>query len=77
MIALVPGAFAFGLFGTGILYLSVRHGFEDPPTALVYLAALTVPGAIASTIRLLGVCLVATSPPPAVAERRPSAVVGV
>jgi len=69
LIALVPGAFAFGLFGTGILYLSVRHGFDDPPMPLVYLAALTVPGAIASTIRLLGVCLVQTAPqPPEAAE---------
>lgn len=75
LITLVPGAFAFGLFGTGILYLSVRHGFEDPPMPLVYLAALTVPAAIASTVRLLGVCLVRTaSPPPASVETRRSAV---
>lgn len=66
MLALVPGAFAFGLFGTGILYLSVRHGFEDPPMPLVYLAALTVPAAIASTIRLLAICLVNTAPRPEV-----------
>ncbi len=73
MIALVPGAFAFGLFGTGILYLSVRHGFENPPMPLVYLAALTVPLAIASTVRLLGICLVktATSAP---VESRPTSV---
>ena len=66
LIALVPGAFAFGLFGTGILYLSVRHGFDDPPMPLVYLAALTVPCAIASTVRLLGICLVRTAPGPEV-----------
>ena len=64
LIALVPGAFAFGLFGTGILYLSVRHGFEDPPMVLVHLAALTVVGGIASTVRLLGICLVQTAPQP-------------
>jgi hypothetical protein len=62
MLGLVPGAFAFGLFGTGILYLSVRHGSQDPSMVLVYLAALTVPLAIASTIRLLGICLVRTAP---------------
>lgn len=76
LIALVPGAFAFGLFGTGILYLSVRHGFDDPSMLVVHLAALTVVGAIASTIRLLGICLVATAPaaPPSPAETRHSSV---
>lgn len=78
LIALVPGAFAFGLFGTGILYLSVRHGFEDPPMLLVHLAALTVVGGIASTVRLLGICLVRTaSPPSPTAETTPSLRVGV
>ncbi|MDS1114797.1 hypothetical protein RD149_13570 [Gordonia westfalica] len=53
LITLVPGAFAMGLFGTGILYLSVRHS-ENPSMILVSLAALTVAGGIAWTIRMLG-----------------------
>ncbi len=59
LIPLIPMAFAAGLFGTGILYLSVRHGIEDPPMLLVHLAALTVVGGIASTVALLGRLLVA------------------
>ncbi|QZT59882.1 hypothetical protein JN084_08650 [Mycolicibacterium austroafricanum] len=58
LIPLVPMAFAAGLFGSGILYLSIRHGIEDPPMWLVHLAALTVVGGIASTIALLGKLLV-------------------
>ncbi|MCV7221711.1 hypothetical protein H7I95_12435 [Mycolicibacterium elephantis] len=59
LIPIVPVAFAAGLFGTGILYLSVRHGIEDPPMWLVHLAALTVVGGIASTVALLAKLLVA------------------
>ncbi len=78
LIALVPSAFALGLFGTGILYLSVRHGFDDPPMLLVHLAALTVVGGIASTVRLLGIALVRTAPRPvAEAEPAPPRRVGV
>ncbi|WP_237160742.1 hypothetical protein [Mycolicibacterium parafortuitum] len=58
LIPLVPMAFAAGLFGSGILYLSVRHGIEDPPMLLVHVAALTVVGGIASTVALLGRLLV-------------------
>jgi hypothetical protein len=58
LIPLVPMAFAGGLFGSGILYLSVRHGWENPPVALTHLAALTVVGGIASTVSLLGKVLV-------------------
>lgn len=58
LIPLVPMAFAAGLFGTGILYLSVRHGIQDPPMWLVSVAALTVVGGIASTVALLGKLLV-------------------
>ncbi|WP_200958720.1 hypothetical protein [Nocardioides sp. Root190] len=54
LITVVPSAFGMGLFGTGILYLSVRHGFEDPPMWLVHLAALTVVGGIALTVRTIG-----------------------
>ncbi|MUL65814.1 hypothetical protein BOO86_15170 [Mycobacterium sp. CBMA 234] len=54
LITVVPGAFAMGLFGTGIVYLSVRHGFQHPPMWLVHLAALTVVGGIALTVRTLG-----------------------
>lgn len=59
LIPLVPSLFAAGLLGTGILYLSVRHGMDDPPMLLVHLAALTVVGGIAGTVRLLGKMLVA------------------
>jgi hypothetical protein len=54
LIGVVPSAFAMGLFGTGIVYLSVRHGIENPPMWLVHLAALTVVGGIALTVRTLG-----------------------
>jgi hypothetical protein len=59
LVPIVPMAFAAGLFGTGILYLSVRHGFHHPNMLLVSIAALTVVGGIASTVRLLGHLLVA------------------
>ncbi|MGE4427849.1 MAG: hypothetical protein AB7G37_15475 [Solirubrobacteraceae bacterium] len=62
LLTIVPMAFAADLFGTGILYLSVRHGFEDPSMVLVHLAALTVSGGIAATIALLGRLLVAGQP---------------
>lgn len=59
LIPLVPMAFAAGLFGCGILYLSVRHSVDRPPMLLVHVAALTVVAGIASTIALLGRLLVA------------------
>lgn len=62
LITVIPIAFAMGLFGTGILYLSVRHSVDDPPMVLVHLAALTVVGGIAATVRLLGRTLVANAP---------------
>ncbi len=59
LIPVVPMAFAAGLFfGSGILYLSVRHSVDNPPMVLVHLAALTVVGGIASTVGLLGRLLV-------------------
>ena len=61
LITVVPAAFAMGLFGTGILYLSVRHGFENPPSLLVHLSALTVVGGIALTVRTLGLVTVAAA----------------
>jgi hypothetical protein len=62
LITIVPMAFAADLFGTGIVYLSVRHGFEDPSMVLLSLAALTVSGGIAATVGLLGRVLVAGQP---------------
>lgn len=53
LIPVVPMAFASGLFGSGILYLSVRHSIDGPSMLVVHLAALTVVGAIASTVSLL------------------------
>jgi hypothetical protein len=58
LIPIVPMAFAAGLFGSGILYLSVRHSVENPPMVLVHIAALTVVAGIASTVGLLGKLLV-------------------
>lgn len=63
LVSIVPMAFAMGLLGTGILYLSVRHGIQDPPMILVSVAALTVVGGIAGTVRLLGKQLVEGSVP--------------
>lgn len=54
LIPLVPTAFAAGLFGSGILYLSVRHSVDNPNMLLVHLSALTVVAGIASTVALLG-----------------------
>jgi hypothetical protein len=62
LLMLVPSAFAMGLFGGGILYLSVRHSVDDPNMVAVYFAALTVVGAIAWTISMLGKHLVAGQP---------------
>ncbi|WP_185091154.1 hypothetical protein [Gordonia oryzae] len=59
LIPLVPTGFAAGLFGGGILYLSVRHSGDSPPMVALALAALTVVGAIAWTIGVLGTHLVA------------------
>jgi hypothetical protein len=58
LIPVVPMAFAAGLFGSGILYLSVRHSVDNPPMVLVHIAALTVVAGIASTVGLLGKLLV-------------------
>jgi hypothetical protein len=58
LLPVVPMAFAAGLFGSGILYLTVRHSVDDPPMLLVHLAALTVVAGIASTVGLLGRLLV-------------------
>ncbi|OLM16745.1 MULTISPECIES: hypothetical protein [unclassified Pseudonocardia] len=65
LVPLIPVCFAMGLFGSGILYLSVRHGLEDPPMLLVHVAALTVVAGIAATVRLLGRALVVGQAPPA------------
>ena len=54
LILLVPMAFAAGLFGTGILYLSVRHSVDNPNMLLVHVAALTVVAGIAGTVAMLG-----------------------
>lgn len=59
LIPIVPMAFAAGLFGCGIVYLSVRHSVDRPPMLLVHVAALTVVAGIASTVDLLGRLLVA------------------
>ncbi len=59
LVPLVPMAFAAGLFGSGILYLSARHSVDDPPMLLVHVTALTVVAGIASTVGLLGRLLVA------------------
>jgi hypothetical protein len=59
LIPIVPMAFAAGLFGSGILYLSVRHSVDNPPMVLVHAAALTVVAGIAITVGLLGKLLVA------------------
>ncbi|MGW0037013.1 hypothetical protein [Gordonia sp. NPDC003376] len=62
LVTLVPVAFAAGLFGSAILYLSVRHS-NSPPTVLLWLSALTVVGGIAWTIGTLGTHLVAGREP--------------
>lgn len=58
LVPLIPMAFAAGLFGSGILYLSVRHSVDHPPMVWTYVTALTVVGGIASTVALLGKLLV-------------------
>ncbi len=58
LLPIVPMAFAAGLFGEGILYLSVRHSMEHPPMVVVHVSALTVVAGIAATVALLGKVLV-------------------
>jgi hypothetical protein len=53
LIALTPLAFAAEAFGSGVIYLAIRHGSEDPNTVLLHIAALTVPLGTAATIKLL------------------------
>ncbi|GAB3377562.1 hypothetical protein NCG89_13790 [Spongiibacter taiwanensis] len=65
LIPLVPSCFAMGLFGNGILYLSVRHGMDNPPMWLVQIAALSVVLGIAATVNLLGHLLVVNKQQPA------------
>lgn len=54
LVLLVPSAFAAGLFGSGIFYLSVRHSAASSNASLVHLTALTVVAAVATTVALLG-----------------------
>lgn len=58
LIPLIPMSFAAGLFGSGIIYLSVRHSVEDPPMLWAHLAAVTVVVGILSTVAVLGRLLV-------------------
>lgn len=63
LLLLVPSCFAYGLFGSGIIYLSIRTSSDNPPMWALYLGALTVAGAIAWTIAMLGKHLVVGQPP--------------
>ncbi|MDO3401762.1 hypothetical protein O6072_06550 [Mycolicibacterium neoaurum] len=54
LVLLVPSTFGAGLFGTGILYLSVRHSTASSHTFLVHVTALTVVAGIAATVGLVG-----------------------
>lgn len=63
LVTLIPGVFAMGLFGSGILYLSVRNSAAASSTPLLYVAALTVPAVIAWTIYQLGTHFVAGQTP--------------
>ncbi|WP_235676974.1 hypothetical protein [Mycolicibacterium porcinum] len=58
LVPMVPMTFAAGLFGSGIVYLSVRHSGGHLSMVWMHLAALTVVGGIACTVRLLGKLLV-------------------
>lgn len=53
LVVLTPLAFAAEAFGSGVIYLAIRHGSEDPNTVLLHIAALTVPLGTAATIKLL------------------------
>lgn len=62
LLMIIPTSFAMGLFGAGIFYLSVRHGFDDPPMWLVHVSALTVPILIAQSYRTIAkIALMANS----------------
>lgn len=65
LLTLVPSTYGAGLFGAGILYLTVRDGAYHAPTAVLYVAALTVVGGIALTIDTLARHLVAGDAPAA------------
>ncbi len=53
LVALTPLAFATEAFGSGVIYLALRHGSEDPSMLLLHIAALTVPLGTAATVKLL------------------------
>jgi len=53
LLVVTPLAFAAEAFGSGIIYLALRHGSEDPSMVLLSIAALTVPLGTVCTVKLL------------------------
>ncbi|WP_199223921.1 hypothetical protein [Paraconexibacter algicola] len=79
LVVLTPLAFATEAFGSGVLYLALRHGSEDPNMVLLHVAALTVPLGTAATVKLLTLLIPEEAPgevPPVVVvrERTPAGV---
>ena len=86
LILITPVAFAAEAFGSGVIYLALRHGSEDPSMVLLSLAALTVPLGTAASVRLLTLLIpeqalpaasVAEDEGPSAAERGSRPLAGV
>lgn len=58
-----PIAFAVEAFGSGFIYLAIRHSGESPSDVLLYLGALTVPLGTYCSVRLLTLLLPDDDPP--------------
>ena len=63
LLLLVPSCFAYGLFGSGIIYLSIRTSSDNPPMWALYLGALISCRRDRWTIAMLGKHLVVGQPP--------------
>lgn len=73
LLALTPIAFAAEAFGSGVIYLALRHGSADPSSLLLHVAALTVPLGTACTVKLLTLMVPEAAPGPAAMATAPAA----
>lgn len=62
LMAIPPLAFAMDAFGSGFIYLAIRHSGEDPSMVLIYFGAITAVLGTAGVVKLLTLLL----PPPVV-----------
>lgn len=53
LLALTPIGFAMEAFGSGAIYLAIRHGSAEPSMLLLHIAALTVPLGTFASIKVM------------------------